>query len=70
MPGLVGGIALGALLIAVVGGGAGLSLGVATILVNDIYTRISPRMREPRRNLIASRATIVAVLAAAGESPQ
>ncbi len=66
MPGLVGGIALGALLIAVVGGGAGLSLGVATILVNDIYTRISPRMREPRRNLIASRATIVAVLAAAG----
>lgn len=66
MPGLVGGLALGALLVAVVGGGAGLSLGVATILVNDIYARFFPRIREPRRNLIASRVTIVAVLAAAG----
>jgi hypothetical protein len=37
MPKLVGGIVLGTLLISIVGGGAGLSLGVATILVKDIY---------------------------------
>ena len=62
MPALIGGIVLGTLFITVVGGGAGLSLGVATILVNDLYKKLTDKINTPARNLIASRLTIVGVL--------
>lgn len=62
MPELFGGIVLGTLLITIVGGGAGLSLGVATILMRDIYRKISPAMEKPGVALAATRLTIAAVL--------
>jgi SSS family solute:Na+ symporter len=63
LPPLFAGIVLGTLLITVVGGGAGLSLGVATIMVNDIYKKISTRFESAKAALIATRGTILAVLA-------
>lgn len=65
LPDLVGGVVLGALFITIVGGGAGLSMGVASILVNDIFKRVSKRMQEPKLGLTVTRLTIVAVLLAA-----
>lgn len=63
LPLLFAGIVLGTLLITVVGGGAGLSLGVATIMVNDIYKKLSTRFDRPQLALSATRITIVVVLA-------
>ena len=66
MPPLFAGIVLGTLLITVVGGGAGLSLGMATILVKDILEKLSFfRIDTPVRELRTVRCTIGAVLAAA-----
>jgi SSS family solute:Na+ symporter len=62
MPALVGGIVLGTLFITVVGGGAGLSLGVATILVNDIFKKLTRKLDEPTANLHVTRITLVCVL--------
>lgn len=62
LPVLFAGIVLGALLITVVGGGAGLSLGVATIVVRDIFQKISRRFDSASAALAATRGTIVAVL--------
>lgn len=64
LPVLFAGIVLGTLLITVVGGGAGLSLGVATIMVNDIYKKVSRRFQDAAAALTATRGTILAVLAA------
>ena len=65
MPQFVGGIVLGTLLITVIAGGAGLSLGVATILVNDIFCKISQGLSDVKKKLYVTRVTIVATLAAA-----
>lgn len=65
MPKLLGGVVLGTLFITVVGGGSGLALGMASILVTDIFARRSTRVRESRANLIVTRATILVILAAA-----
>lgn len=65
MPQFFGGIILGTLLVTIIGGGAGLSLGVATIAVRDIYTSISPKFQNPRVALNANRLTIIGVLALA-----
>jgi SSS family solute:Na+ symporter len=65
MPKFVGGIVLGTLLITVVGGGAGLSHGMATIVVNDILVKLSNRFQKAKANLIATRSTIVLILAMA-----
>ncbi len=65
MPKLIGGMALGTLLITIVGGGAGLSLGVSVILVEDIFARISDKINEERNKLFVTRITIVLVLLAA-----
>lgn len=62
MPPLFAGIVLGTLLITVVGGGAGLSLGMATIVVKDIYKRVTTRINSPQKELIATRFTIAAFL--------
>ena len=65
MPPLFAGIVLGTLLITVVGGGAGLSLGMATIVVKDIYKRVTNAIDSAKRELIATRCTIAAFLAIA-----
>ena len=65
LPPLFAGIVLGTLLITVVGGGAGLSLGMATILVKDIYKRVTHKLDTPARELLATRGTIAMILAAA-----
>lgn len=65
MPKLLGGIVLGTLLITVMGGGSGLSLGVATILVNDILKKLTHKLDDPKRQLLATRLAIVLVLFAA-----
>ncbi len=64
MPKLLGGMVLGTLLITIVGGGAGLSLGVATILVNDILQKVFVQFQEAKANLHATRMAILWVLAA------
>ena len=62
MPPLVAGIILGALFIAVVGTGAGLSLGIATIVNNDIVKKITHRFDEPKKQELLSKVWIVVVL--------
>lgn len=63
LPVFFAGIVLGTLLITVVGGGAGLSLGVATTLVKNIYKKLTRRFDSAGAELNATRATILAVLA-------
>lgn len=65
MPGLTGGIALGTLFIASVGTGAGLSLGISSILVNDIIKKINPRLKEAYQDGVLSKVLIVVVLGGA-----
>ena len=62
LPPLFGGIVLGTLLITSVGGGAGLSLGMATILVKDIYKRVSARIDNEKKELAATRVTLAGIL--------
>lgn len=62
MPRFLSGVTLGTLLITVVGGGAGLSLGVATILVQDILEKVVKTWRSAGQKLLAIRVAIVAVL--------
>ena len=64
MPGLPGGIVLGTLFIAVVGSGAGLALGIATIIRNDILAFIWPG-EGIDRSIPVLRILIVSLLAAA-----
>lgn len=64
LPVLLAGVVLGTLLITVVGGGAGLSLGVATIVVNDILKKLFPKLSTPTANLKATRVTILIALTA------
>ncbi|SCJ31064.1 Acetate transporter ActP [uncultured Eubacterium sp.] len=65
MPKLIGGVALGTLLITIVGGGAGLSLGVSVILVEDILAKLSDKINDERNKLIVTRVVIIVVLFAA-----
>ena len=62
LPPLLGGIVLGTLFITVVGGGAGLSLGTATVLLNDLLQKFTQKLRTPERRLLITRLTIVGVL--------
>lgn len=66
MPAWFAGIVLGTLLITVVGGGAGLSLGMATILVKDIMKKLRfCRIDHPDKELRAVRYVIGVSLTAA-----
>lgn len=65
MPQLLGGVVLGTLFITVVGGGSGLALGMASILVTDLFARKSSRMKQSRTNLLVTRGTILVILMAA-----
>lgn len=62
MPDLVGGIVLGTLFITVVGGGSGLALGMASILVTDIFQPRWPQIKESGKTLLVSRSTIMVIL--------
>lgn len=65
LPPLAAGVGLGALLIAVVGGGAGLSLGMATILTKDILKKVCRSLNSSGAELAAVRACIAVILLAA-----
>lgn len=65
MPPLLAGIALGTLLITSVGGGAGLSLGMATILIKDIYQRMTTKRMDEKKELAATRGILGAILVTA-----
>ena len=64
MPPLAAGIILGVLFITVVGTGAGITLGIATMLTNDIALPMLPRLQS--KKLAVSRLMIVLVLTVAG----
>ena len=62
MPDLLGGIVLGTLFITVVGGGSGLALGMASILVTDIFQPRWPQIKASGKTLLVSRSTIMVIL--------
>ncbi len=61
---LAAGMLLGTLLVTVIGGGAGLTLGMAAIFVKDMGKLLFPSL-SPRSELAFSRAVIVAILSVA-----
>ncbi|MDR0917445.1 MAG: sodium:solute symporter family protein [Oscillospiraceae bacterium] len=65
MPAPLAGVVLATLLIAVVGTGAGLSLGISTIIGNDIVKKVTRKIDDPIKNLLFSRVCIIVVLLAA-----
>lgn len=65
LPPLFGGVVLGALFIASVGTGAGLALGISTMLCHDVIGKFTHKFDEPRKGGVLSKALIVAVLALA-----
>jgi SSS family solute:Na+ symporter len=62
MPDLLAGVILGTLFIAVVGTGAGLALGISSILNYDLIKQFTHRFDSPRANGALSKALIVAIL--------
>ena len=62
MPEFLGGIVLGTLLITIIIGGSGLTLGSSTILVRDVFMKIKPSLKESSKNLKVSRLTIIGIL--------
>ena len=62
MPEFLGGIVLGTLLITIIIGGSGLTLGSSTILVRDVFMKINPSLSESSKNLKVSRLTIIGIL--------
>ncbi len=63
MPNGLSGIVLATMLITVVGTGAGLALGVSTIVTNDIVKHLTRRFDSPQKSLLITRLCLVAVLA-------
>ena len=61
LPGFVGGMVLATLLIAIVGTGAGLALGISSMLCGDLYRSVRPNAKD-RELLLVSRGVITAVL--------
>ena len=66
MPPLLAGVILGALFVAVVGTGAGLALGISTMVNNDIVGRLTHRFDDEKKRNILGKIWIVVVLAIAG----
>lgn len=62
MPPLVGGLVLGALFIAVVGTGAGLALGIATVLKKDILPPVLPAIKQEKHSGLWEKALIILTL--------
>ncbi|HNZ82834.1 MAG TPA: sodium:solute symporter family protein [Sedimentibacter sp.] len=65
MPPFVSGIIMAALLVTVVGTGAGLALGISTVITKDVYKNYIKRNSDELTLLNISRLLIVVVLAAA-----
>ena len=65
MPPVLAGVILGTLFIAVVGTGAGLALGISSILNNDIVKRVTHKFDDPKKESWLSKVWIVVVLAVA-----
>lgn len=65
LPPFAAGLVLMTLLVAVLGTGAGLSLGISTIVHRDLVNPLTDRFRDPGRGLWFSRGCIVVVLALA-----
>lgn len=63
VPPFLGGVMLATLLFAVVGTGAGLALGISTIINNDIVKKLSKRAPDAKKELVLSRMWIIIVLA-------
>lgn len=63
LPPVWAGMFLAALLVAILGTGAGMALGFGRIVVNDIYKRYLDPRADGARQLLAARLTILAVLA-------
>ena len=59
---ILSGLVLGTLFIAVVGTGAGLAMGISTIIRRDIIQRYSDKMKDEKRNRRLSKLIIVAVM--------
>ena len=66
LPDLIGGVILAALLVALVGTGAGLALGIGSVLCLDIYKPLLRPHASEKEQLRVSRLLILVVLAAAG----
>lgn len=65
LPPWVGGVMFGGLLLSVIGGGAGLALGISTVISNDLYLRLlNPRATEWQK-LWVNRVTIVLIIGVA-----
>lgn len=62
MPPVVAGVILGTLFIATVGTGAGLALGVSTVLNNDIVKKVTHKFDDPAKLSALSKVWIVVVL--------
>jgi solute:Na+ symporter, SSS family len=65
IPPFLGGVMLATLLFAVVGTGAGLALGISTIINNDIRKQITKKAPDTKTDLLFSRVCIIVVLAVA-----
>ena len=66
LPPLPAGIILGTQFITVVDTGAGITLGISTMLTNDIWGQLIPRFRQPKAKAVLSKLMIALVLAVAG----
>ena len=66
LPPLAAGIVMATLLIATLGTGAGLSLGISSVVYNDIAKRLLRKMPDQKGQLVFLRVIIVAVLLGAG----
>lgn len=64
LPPVLSGLILGTLFIAVVGTGAGLAMGISTIIRRDILQRYSDRMSDAKLNNFLSKCIIILVMAA------
>ena len=62
LPPVLSGLLLGTLFIAVVGTGAGLAMGISTIVRRDILQRFSDKVAEPRTGSLVGKAIIVLTL--------
>ena len=65
MPPILAGVVLGTLFIATVGTGAGLALGISTVINNDIVKKLTHRFDDPGKSNLLAKVWILLVLALA-----